>query len=114
MQKSSSPAEYNQLYDLFKILGNKTRFEIFKKLMNGAQCNCHISKDLGIPLNLVSHHVHLMLDIGLITAQRDENDARWIYYSICPTKLETFKQTFLQLTDAKNINNNENMSCSNL
>jgi ArsR family transcriptional regulator len=114
MQKSSSPAEYNQLYDLFKILGNKTRFEIFKKLMNGALCNCHISKDLGIPLNLVSHHVHLMLDIGLIKAHRDENDSRWIYYSICPTKLEEFRYAFLLLTDPTNIGNNENMTCSNL
>jgi ArsR family transcriptional regulator len=96
-------SEQVNLMELFKVLGNETRFEIFKRVMTGSQCNCELSEALGIPLNLVSHHVHIMLDIGLITARRDEHDARWIYYSVNQQILEAFRQDLLELTDVTNI-----------
>ena len=87
----------------FKALGNKTRHEIFTLLMTGAHCNCELSKALGIPLNLVSHHVHILLDLGLVIATRDSNDACWIYYSVDEQTLQTFRHAFLELTNPEKI-----------
>ena len=87
----------------FKALVNKTRNEIFSRLMTGAHCNCELSKALGIPLNLVSHHVHILLDLGLVNATRDSIDARWIYYSVDVQTLNAFRQAFLTLTNPEKI-----------
>lgn len=85
--------------ELFKALGNETRFKIFSLLMTGSQCNCELSKALGIPLNLVSHHTRILLNLGLVTAQRDSTDARWIHYSINQQELEYFRQVFMRVSD---------------
>jgi DNA-binding transcriptional ArsR family regulator len=103
MVVSQSVSQQEKLVELFKALGSVTRYEIFKHLMTGSQCNCGLSEILDIPLNLVSHHVHILLDLGLITARRDEHDARWIYYSVNQQELDAYRQAFLQLTDATGI-----------
>jgi len=92
-----------QLQQLFKALGNPTRFRIFEMLMTGPQCNCELAEELNIPINLISHHVHLLMDLGFITARRDETDARWIHYTVDREKLEAFRGSFMELTDPSGI-----------
>ncbi len=92
-----------ELQQLFKALGNPTRFRIFQMLMTGPQCNCELADELSIPINLVSHHVHLLIGLGFVTARRDETDARWIHYEIDRSKLEGFRVSFMELTDPSGI-----------
>ncbi|NSW53985.1 MAG: winged helix-turn-helix transcriptional regulator [Anaerolineae bacterium] len=94
---------HQQTYEWIKALANDTRFAIFQLLMTGLQCNCEIAKSLGISLSLVSHHMHVLMGLGLVTSTRDEQDGRWIYFEINPTVLEQFRQAFLQLTDPNQI-----------
>jgi ArsR family transcriptional regulator len=111
MVVSQSVSRQLHLAELFKVLGNETRYEIFKLLMAGSTCNCELAEALGIPLNLVSHHVHILLDLGLVTACRDQNDARWIFYSVDVQVLETYRQAFLALTDPAGIVDRD-LTCS--
>lgn len=92
-----------QLQQLFKALGHPTRFRIFQMLMTGPQCNCELAAELNIPINLVSHHVHLLISSGFVTARRDETDARWIHYAVDRKKLEGFRLSFMELTDPSGI-----------
>ena len=65
-----------------KVLAEPKRFAILNLLMEGTHCNCEFVKKLQMPPNLISHHLGVLKEAGLVNMQRDENDARWIYYSV--------------------------------
>ncbi|MBC7264011.1 MAG: winged helix-turn-helix transcriptional regulator [Chloroflexi bacterium] len=77
-----SVADRRKLAGLFRVLSEPNRLAIFDLLMQGVQCNCEIGKRLGLPMNLVSHHLRVLRDAGLVEAQREPTDARWVYYSV--------------------------------
>ena len=68
-------------------LSHPKRLAIFDMLMGGVQCNCEIHAQLGLSLSLISHHMRILEEAGLVRSQRDLNDARWIYYAIEPAAL---------------------------
>ena|SRR5579884_1422203 len=65
-----------------KALADPTRLRIFDLLMQGVQCNCELGDALDLAPNLISHHLRVLRQAGLITAERDPVDARWVYYAI--------------------------------
>ncbi len=65
-----------------KLMADPTRRRIFLELMKGETCNCEMAGLLGLPQNLISHHLRQLRQAGLIRARRDASDQRWIYYSI--------------------------------
>ena len=65
-----------------KVLADPTRLAILELLMNGLQCNCNLGDRMGLPMNLVSHHLKVLREAGLVTFSRDTQDGRWIYYAI--------------------------------
>lgn len=77
-----------ELAGLLKILSEPNRLRILEKIMDGVQCNCELGGALQIAPNLISHHLSVMRDAGLIDTERDPFDARWIYYSINISTLE--------------------------
>ncbi len=72
----------DDLAKTFQVLGDPTRLAVFALLMQGVQCNCELGGKLGLPMNLISHHLKVLRDAGLVDAERDAIDARWVYYSI--------------------------------
>ena len=66
----------------FKLMADPSRRRIFLLLMKGETCNCELVGLLGMPQNLISHHLRQLRQAGLIRARRDDVDRRWIYYSI--------------------------------
>jgi ArsR family transcriptional regulator len=67
---------------LFKALSDPNRLNILDILMQGDSCNCELNERLGLPPNLLSHHLRVLRETGLINSRRDVVDGRWIYYSI--------------------------------
>ena len=65
-----------------RLMADPTRQRIFLQLMRGEICNCEIVSLLGLPQNLISHHLRQLREAGLLEARRDASDQRWIYYSI--------------------------------
>ena len=65
----------------FKALADPNRLRIFSVLMEGDSCNCELNEKLGLPPNLLSHHLRILRRAGLITSRRDALDGRWIYYA---------------------------------
>ena len=64
-----------------KALANPKRLQILHLLMEGIHCNCELGEALDMPPNLISHHMSILRDIGLVDVERDAVDARWIYFS---------------------------------
>jgi ArsR family transcriptional regulator len=67
---------------LLKALGEPNRLRIFAELMKGDTCNAELNESLGLAPNLLSHHLRVLSDTGLIVSRRDRVDGRWIYYSV--------------------------------
>jgi len=76
-----------ELAAVMKALSDPTRLVILDLLVQGVQCNCSLGDRLGLPINLISHHLKVLRQAGLVQAERDPLDARWIYYSVDPDKL---------------------------
>ena len=93
----TSPAkmtELKTLSTLLKVMAEPKRLEILSLLLEGTHCNCEMGEKLSMAPNLLSHHLRVLYEAGLIETERDEVDARWIYYSI---KLEALEDLLAQL-----------------
>jgi DNA-binding transcriptional ArsR family regulator len=78
-----APADASaELSGFLKLMADPTRRRIFLVLMNGETCNCEMVGLLGLPQNLISHHLRQLRQAGLIRARRDAVDRRWIYYAV--------------------------------
>ncbi len=99
----STGRELIELAGLLKVLSDPTRLAIFNALMQGVQCNCDLGERLGLPMNLISHHLKVLRQAGLVNMERDEFDARWVYYSVNRQALEELNHAFSAFFDPARI-----------
>jgi len=88
---------------LFQILGNKTRMSIVQEIAAGEQCVCTIFKRLRLPQNLISHHLGILREHGVILARRE---GKWVYYRLnenCLGEAFTAGQKMLSVRKAKEV-----------
>ncbi len=71
-----------EIIAILKALSDQNRLRILDVLMNGVSCNCELNDRLGLPPNLLSHHLRVLREAGLVTSRRDVIDGRWIYYEV--------------------------------
>ncbi|PWH15983.1 MAG: ArsR family transcriptional regulator [Anaerolineae bacterium] len=86
------------LVTYLKALAEPNRLRIFNLLMEGVHCNCELGERLGLPPNLISHHLAILRQAGLVNAERSPSDLRWIYYAVnreALARLNAALQTFL-------------------
>ena len=67
-----------------KALADETRLGIFSLLARQEMCVCEIEDVLGLSQSLVSNHLAVLRQAGLVRGRRDEEDARWIFYTAEP------------------------------
>jgi len=95
--------DQEELAQVLKALADPSRLSIFNLLMEGVQCNCEIAEQLGFSLSLISHHLRVLHDAGLVQSERDEQDARWIYHSVDRQRLAQLDAAMRHLLDADRI-----------
>jgi ArsR family transcriptional regulator len=88
---------------VLKALGDPNRFRIFAELMQGDSCNCELNDNLGLPPNLLSHHLRILSQAGLVTSRRDNLDGRWIYYSVDRDAAGRWQTWFSEFLDPDRI-----------
>jgi ArsR family transcriptional regulator len=88
------PVNINELAERLKLLANPKRLQIIHLLMEGVQCNCELGEALDMAPNLISHHLGLLRQAGLVEIERDVGDGRWIYYSLNETALAEISDLF--------------------
>ena len=69
----------DQLEDVLKALGDKTRLRILALLGNNEVCVCHIHDSLGLPQPTVSRHLAYLRRSGLVSVRRD---GVWMHYQL--------------------------------
>jgi ArsR family transcriptional regulator len=92
-----------ELSDVLKVLSDPTRLMIFEQVMQGVQCNCELGDCLDLPMNLISHHLKVLREAGLINAQRDLVDMRWVYYSVNQEALARLREDLCAFLDPERI-----------
>ena len=88
------PANVDALAQQLKLLANPKRLQLIHLLMEGVQCNCELGDALDMAPNLISHHLGLLRDAGLVDVERDAVDARWLYYSINEASLAQLNKIY--------------------
>ena len=88
---------------LFKALADPNRLRILDTLMRGVSCNGELNDRLGLPPNLLSHHLGVLRKAGLITSRRDVVDGRWIYYAVDLREIERWRHWFNAFLDPARV-----------
>lgn len=78
------PSEDNNIVSLLKVLADENRLKIIACLSSGEKCVCQLTEAIDIPQNLMSHHLRVLKDIGLVS---DERRGRWVYYSLLKNEI---------------------------
>ena len=95
------PVGLAQLSSFLKALCEENRMRILCFLMQGQRSVCDLAACLDLPQNLVSHHLGVLRDSGLVTARRDARDARWVYYSVDRAALAQLNALYLSFFTAE-------------
>ena len=74
--------EETHLVAILKVLADENRLKILACLSGGEMCVCQLTEAIDIAQNLMSHHLKVLKDAGLI---KDERRGRWVYYSSSTT-----------------------------
>jgi ArsR family transcriptional regulator len=95
--------DVNQAEEILKALGDAKRLQILDLIMQGTQCNCDFCDSLKIQPNLVSHHLRILKEAGLILVEKDPLDSRWKYYSVNPESFEILQSFFSEFFNINRI-----------
>lgn len=64
---------------LLKVLADETRLAVVERLLAGSKHVSEINETLGIEQSLLSHHLKVLREAGLVTAERD---GKQVLYSL--------------------------------
>lgn len=102
-ETTEDAAVIEQLARQLKVLGEPNRLRIVQLLREGVQCNCELGDALEMAPNLISHHLRILREVGLVEVERDAVDARWIYYSLNRAALKELTALFGAFFDPARI-----------
>lgn len=98
-----STTEVTHFVRWLKVICEPNRLLLLEQIIQGVQCNCELGSALQLAPNLISHHLGVLREVGLVNVERDPADARWVYYSINLEAFEEFKQVFNAFFDTNRI-----------
>ena len=100
---STDEQRLEEAASVLKVLADPNRLRIFGLLMQGDSCNCELNETLGLPPNLLSHHLRVLREAGLVHSRRDAVDGRWIYYSVDKETVARWHTWFTEFLDPARV-----------
>ena len=73
---------YEERAEVLKAVADPTRLEILEMLSPQVRCNCHFQEHLELAPNLLSYHLKVLREAGLIAGTKR---GRWVDYELTPT-----------------------------
>ena len=101
--ESNKLIDYSEISRWLKVLCEPNRLLLLDAIINGLQCNCDLGEALRLAPNLISHHLSVLRETGIIEAERDQSDARWIYYTVNSEVLNNLQQLLTGFFDPSRI-----------
>jgi ArsR family transcriptional regulator len=69
---------------LLQVVADPIRWAVLQRLAERASCVCDLQEHVPVPGNLLSYHLKVLRDAGLVTSARR---GRWIDYALVPDAL---------------------------
>jgi ArsR family transcriptional regulator len=66
-----SKTKLGEVVDFLKLISEENRLKILCLLKEGEKCVCEIWQCLKLPQNLISHHLKILKDSGLIGSRKE-------------------------------------------
>ena len=98
-----SKSKLSALTHWLNVICEPNRLLLLGKIIEGVQCNCELGDSLQMAPNLISHHLAILREAGLIETERDPIDARWIYYTVNPKVMGEFSSLLSEFFDTRRI-----------
>jgi len=76
-----SDRSQNSCAGLLKVLADETRLTVVRQLIDGPKHVGEINDTLGLEQSLLSHHLKILRESGLVTGERD---GKAVLYSLAP------------------------------
>ncbi|MEW6581066.1 MAG: metalloregulator ArsR/SmtB family transcription factor [Chloroflexota bacterium] len=80
----------SQVIDIFKALADPNRLALFRLLLASDLTNSELMDKTGLRQNLLSHHLNILVESGLVRVQRSIGDARRHYFSVDLAQTQQF------------------------
>ena len=80
-----------------KALAEPLRWRIVELLAGEELCVCHLVEELDVPQPLVSHHLKILRDAGVVESERYRY---WTYYRLRPDELWTLGRRLTTMADS--------------
>ncbi|MBU4214299.1 MAG: metalloregulator ArsR/SmtB family transcription factor [Actinobacteria bacterium] len=80
-----APSAVNASVSLLAAVADPIRWTVLQRLAESQACVCNLQEHLPIAANLLSYHLKVLRDAGLVTTSRR---GRWIDYSLADGALD--------------------------
>ncbi len=96
---AAEPVAIGSTGELLRLVGDPMRAAILQMLSGEQLCTCHLQEALGAKQTLVSHHLRLLREAGLVVG---EPHGRFTYYRLAPHAFDSARDALAGLADAAN------------
>lgn len=76
------------------VMAEPNRLKLLCFLSKCEHCVCEAEEALDLPQNLISHHLKVLRDAGLVTFKKE---AQWKHYSVNEKAIKDFKKFLTQI-----------------
>lgn len=90
MWAGATPGEVRSAVDLLAAAADPIRWVVLSRLTSGPACVCDLQEHITVAPNLLSYHLKVLRDAGLVTTARR---GRWVDYALA-------EDAWARLTDA--------------
>jgi ArsR family transcriptional regulator len=105
----AAPGIAPPLPDRLQALADENRLRILDALRGGERCVCQLTESLELGQSLLSHHLRVLRDAGLVV---DRRDGRWVHYSLVPEALQDLETFFSELRQEASVGHPIVRACS--
>ena len=85
---------------LLQVVADPVRWAVLAQLTGGPSCVCNLQEHVPVPANLLSYHLKLLREAGLVTASRR---GRWIDYALAGDALDRLHAALPALPAAERV-----------
>ena len=82
----------SKIVEQCRALGDPVRWAIVRELQDGTRCACVLSQVTEVSSTLLSHHLKVLREAGLITGSRR---GRWIDYTLVDSALDGLQASLI-------------------
>jgi len=87
-QVEATGLETTQSLVLLQAVADPVRWNVLATLAQAPRCVCRLQEEIPIAANLLSYHLKVLRESGLVTTSRR---GRWIDYALAPDALERMR-----------------------